>query len=66
MFKKPIVRTIAAISLGAVLGALSRHYLGLEIADSLGIEKPYGTLIINLTGCFGMGFLTVLFLTPKL
>ncbi|GAB4202540.1 MAG: fluoride efflux transporter CrcB [Coleofasciculaceae cyanobacterium] len=60
MLKQPIVRTIFAIALGAIAGALSRYYLGLVIAQYLGSEMPYGTLIINVTGCFFMGFLTVL------
>jgi len=60
MLKKPMVRTIFAIVLGAIAGALSRYYLGLGIAQFFGSEMPYGTLIINVTGCFVMGFLTVL------
>jgi fluoride exporter len=60
MLKQPMVRTIFAITLGAIAGALSRYYLGLVIAQCLGSEMPYGTLIINVTGCFFMGFLTVL------
>jgi len=55
-----MVRTIFAIALGASAGALSRYYLGLGVAQCLGSEMPYGTLIINVTGCFVMGFLTVL------
>lgn len=59
MWKKPIVRTIFAIALGAIAGAWTRYYLGLGVAQFLGSEMPYGTLIINVTGCFVMGFLAV-------
>jgi CrcB protein len=60
MWKKPIVRTVIAIALGAIVGALSRYYLGLGIARVLGTQIPYGTLVINVTGCFAMGFLATL------
>lgn len=49
------VRGIVAISLGAVAGALSRYYLGLWLNRWLGFGFPYGTLIVNLSGCVGMG-----------
>lgn len=58
MHKKPIAQTLAAISLGAIAGSLSRYYLGLGIGHVLGIQMPYGTLVINVTGCFVMGFLS--------
>lgn len=50
------MQTIIAISLGAIGGALSRYYLSLWFSQLLGSTFPYGTGIINLTGCFGMGF----------
>ena len=53
-----MVRTVAAISLGAIAGALSRYYLGLYLGQMLGTQLPYGTLIINVTGCFVMGVMT--------
>ncbi|MEC4806744.1 MAG: fluoride efflux transporter CrcB [Jaaginema sp. PMC 1079.18] len=49
------VRGVVAISLGAVGGALSRYYLGLWLNRWLGVGFPYGTLIVNLSGCVGMG-----------
>ncbi|GAB4225907.1 MAG: fluoride efflux transporter CrcB [Stanieria sp.] len=57
MQKKLIVRTITAIALGAVAGALIRYYLGLTITNLLESKIPYGTMVINVTGCFMMGFL---------
>jgi CrcB protein len=52
------------IGMGAVLGALSRYYLTLFFGRWFGIEFPYGTLFINLTGTFLIGFFTNL--TSKL
>lgn len=60
MLKQPVVRTVVAISLGAIAGALCRYYLGLGIGHLLGTAMPYGTLVINITGCFVMGLLATL------
>ncbi|MFS0516707.1 fluoride efflux transporter CrcB [Nostoc sp. UIC 10607] len=49
-----------AISLGAVPGALSRYYLTLFFGRWFGTAFPYGTLFINLTGTFVMGFFATL------
>jgi CrcB protein len=40
------------ISLGAIIGANLRYWVGGWAADRLGTTFPYGTLIINLTGSF--------------
>lgn len=45
------------IGLGAVAGALSRHYLQLWFGDTWGTAFPWGILVINLSGCGLMGFL---------
>lgn len=60
MLKQSVVRTMLAISLGAIAGALSRYYLGLSFHHLLGAETSLSTLVINLTGCFGMGLLATL------
>lgn len=49
-----------AISLGAVPGALSRYYITESCKKSFGSNFPYGTFIINITGCFCMGFFITL------
>lgn len=56
MISDPNLRIPIAISLGAIAGALSRYYLTLWFAKTFGIDFPFGTLFINLTGCLGMGF----------
>ncbi|HEY9689420.1 MAG TPA: fluoride efflux transporter CrcB [Coleofasciculaceae cyanobacterium] len=57
---KSFIRTLIAISLGTIAGALSRYYLGLQIAHIVGSQIPYGTFIINITGCFVMGLLVAI------
>lgn len=54
------VRNLVAVGLGAIAGALSRYYLTLWFAQHYGIDFPYGTFFINLTGCFAMGFFITL------
>lgn len=54
------MQTFFLISLGAILGANLRYWLGLWAANHLGTSFPYGTLIINLTGSFILGFFMIL------
>lgn len=44
------------LAAGAVLGAGSRYYLGLWLASKLGAGFPYGTFLVNVTGCLVLGF----------
>ena len=48
------------VGIGGVLGAWSRFYLGVFLAQRLGAAFPYGTLIINVTGCFVLGLVGTL------
>jgi len=48
------------VSLGAVIGANARYFLGLWAAERFGTAFPYGTLIINLTGSLILGFFLTL------
>ncbi len=52
---------IIAIAIGAVPGALSRYYLTEFCKSRMGTQFPYGTFIINFTGCLFMGFFFTLF-----
>jgi CrcB protein len=48
------------ISIGAILGANARYWLGDWITRKWGVSFPLGTLLINLTGSFLLGlFLTM-------
>jgi CrcB protein len=48
--------TPLAIALGGSLGALARHAINLASARLLGRAFPFGTLFINLTGSFVLGY----------
>lgn len=45
---------------GGSLGAASRYGIGLLTARLWGTEFPYGTLVVNLAGCFIIGLLFAL------
>ena len=45
------------ISLGAVLGANARYLAGVWAAERFGAGFPYGTLLVNVSGSFVLGFL---------
>ncbi|MBN1453259.1 MAG: fluoride efflux transporter CrcB [Anaerolineales bacterium] len=51
---------ILIISIGAVLGANARYWLGGWAAEKFGTAFPYGTFIINLTGSFILGLFITL------
>ncbi len=45
------------IFLGSGLGGISRYGVSLLTYSVLGKQFPYGTLVVNVTGCFLMGLL---------
>src|SRR4029079_9204747 len=47
--------TILLVFLGGGLGSASRYLIGQWAASAFGVGFPYGTLIVNLTGCFLLG-----------
>ena len=66
MLLDPAIRSPIAISLGAIAGALSRHYITQWFIQQFGNHFPYGTFFINLTGCLGMGFFITLAIEKSL
>jgi CrcB protein len=49
------------VALGGALGSVARFAVGLWIYERMGTRFPYGTFVINISGCFIIGFaLTVL------
>ena len=46
-----------AVAIGAMLGANLRFILGNWAAERLGVDFPYGTLIVNVSGAFAIGLL---------
>lgn len=43
------------VGAGGFLGAIARFWLGGVIHDRLGTRFPYGTFVINCSGCFAIG-----------
>jgi CrcB protein len=50
------------VGLGGILGAWARLYLGLAVALRTGTGFPYGTLLINVLGCFALGLINTVVL----
>lgn len=48
------------VALGGSFGAVARYALGGWVQTRLGTDFPYGTLVVNLTGCFLLGLFAVL------
>jgi CrcB protein len=53
------LQTILLISLGAIIGATLRYYLALCVGRLIPSTFPYGTLVINMTACFILGFFLI-------
>ncbi len=49
------------IALGGAAGALARYALGNYIGSRMGFRFPYGTFVINISGCFVIGVSMALF-----
>ncbi|HEY0784246.1 MAG TPA: fluoride efflux transporter CrcB [Acidobacteriaceae bacterium] len=45
------------VGAGGFLGAVARYALGAWVTRRLGLGFPYGTLAINLSGCFLLGLM---------
>jgi len=51
------VRIFWSVAVGAAIGGVSRYYLTSLIQQRSGFDFPIGTLFINITGSFLLGFL---------
>ena len=49
------------IAVGGAAGALARYVLGNYIGSRYGFRFPYGTFVINISGCFLIGMSMALF-----
>jgi CrcB protein len=57
----PSLYSVLYVALGGALGSVSRYLLGTWAQTaSKNIDFPYGTLTVNLIGCFVIGFLSQL------
>ncbi len=50
----------AMIAVGGALGALARYALGGLVQEFAGARFPYGTLVVNVSGCLVMGVVMTL------
>jgi CrcB protein len=58
------MKTVALVALGGAMGSVARYLMVLGVGRWLGTSFPWGTLSVNLLGCFLMGLLTALFTGP--
>jgi CrcB protein len=58
------LRNVLLISVGAVVGANARYFVGVWALATLGAAFPYGTFLVNVTGSFAVGF-AVTFLSDR-
>ena len=48
---------VLCVTIGSIAGGLSRYYLGAFVQRVSGSAFPYGTLAVNLAGCFLIGLI---------
>ena len=48
------------LATGGILGTFARYFLSGAVHRVFGVTFPFGTLAVNLVGCFVIGFLAVL------
>ncbi len=53
------------IAIGGAIGAMARYQVAAVIQARIPVGFPYGTFVVNVTGCLIMGFATAL-LTERL
>ncbi len=51
------MQMILAIGAGGAIGAVARYLMASGIGRWIGVSFPYGTLAVNVLGCFLMGVL---------
>ena len=51
------VRRYLLIAMGGALGAMARYFVGVLAAERFGPRFPVGTLSINISACFILGFI---------
>ena len=52
--------SLAAVAAGCVIGAVARFEISRRIVERLGDRFPWGTLIVNLSGCLLAGMVLAL------
>ena len=57
------MKSLMLVIIGGALGSALRYVMANYFYHHLGREFPWGTLIVNLTGCFLIGFMFVFLVT---
>ena len=52
---------LLAVAVGGGIGSIARYLVSQWAAERWGVEFPYGTLIVNVVGCFIIGAFMTLF-----
>lgn len=60
MWDRMPIQIYLAVASGGALGTVARYFLSGVIANAFGQTFPWGTLIINVTGSFVIGFFAIL------
>ena len=55
-----LLQMYLAVAMGGALGTVGRYFLSGVVANAFGETFPWGTLIINVTGSFVIGFFSTL------
>ena len=58
-----LIKKLLFMGIAGGLGTLSRYFLSMFVQKISGSVFPFGTLVVNLSGCFFAGFLWALFET---
>jgi fluoride exporter len=53
-----------AVGVGGCVGSITRFWLATYVGQRMGTRFPYGTLLVNVSGCFLVGFVMTI-LTEK-
>ena len=48
------------VGVGGFIGAIARYVVGNYIGSRFGVRFPYGTFVINMSGCFFIGLVVAL------
>ncbi|MFS0643401.1 fluoride efflux transporter CrcB [Siminovitchia sp. 179-K 8D1 HS] len=58
MEKQVALLNYIAVGIGGIAGSILRYLVGLYTSGLWSSGLPYGTFIVNMAGCFALGFLT--------
>ena len=54
--RKDRVHKYLLIGLGGFAGAMARYWMGTFVTQRMGLRFPFGTFLVNISGCFLIGF----------